>query len=147
MNRLPKAIEDASIQKMFISCQEYDRLKNIESEYLKIQQNKQKTFQIEESTPSSSEQSGSGKTSSRLHKLLLQESDSEDEEDIIDKIANIVKTKIEKTSTDKDLWGQRQNLTSTSIGLPNTAPPLPFPNTILKNDENDKFGKLNNQLY
>jgi hypothetical protein len=141
MNKLPKAIEDASIQKMFISCQEYDRLKNIESEYLKLQQNNQKTFQIGE--PSSRiEQSGSGKSSSKLHKILLQESDDEDSEDIFEKIANIVKNKLEKPSTDKDLWGQPQHLASTSLALPNTTPPLSFGNTIVKNDENDKFGKI-----
>ena len=138
MSKLPKTIEDASIQKMFISCQEYDRLKKIESEYLNLQQNKQKTFEIENS--SSSEQSGSGKKSAKLQKLLFQDSDDEDQQDILEKIANIVKSKIEKTTTNTDLWGSPQQITSTSIGLPNTLPPLPFANTILKNDENDKFG-------
>jgi hypothetical protein len=130
MSRVPKTIEDASIQKMFISCQEYDRLKKIESEYLNLKKNEQKTFEI-------TEQSGTGKKiSHKVQKLFLEDSD---DEDVFEKIANIVKDKIVNTST--DLWGSPSQIPSTSIGVPNTLPPLPFANSILKNDENDKFGK------
>jgi len=52
-----------------------------------------------------------------------------------------VKDKIVNTST--NLWGSPNQATSTSIASPNTSPPLPFANSILKNDENDKFGKQN----
>ncbi len=64
MSKIPKTVEDASIQKMFISCQEYDRLKKIESEYLNLQKNEQKTFEI-------SEQSGAGKKTSKLQKIFF----------------------------------------------------------------------------
>jgi len=46
MNKLPKTIEDASIQKMFISCQEYDRLKKIESEYLNLKKTNKKLLRL-----------------------------------------------------------------------------------------------------
>ncbi len=114
---------------MFISCQEYDRLKKIESEYLNLKKNEQKTFEI-------NNQTGSGK---KLHNIKTLFSDeSEEEEDVLEKLANIVKEKIVKTST--DLWGSPNQVTSTSVAYPNTSPPLPFANSISKNDENDKFG-------
>ena len=128
MSKFPKTIEDASIQKMFISCQEYDRLKKIESEYLNLKKNEQKTFEI-------NNQSGTGKSITKLQKIF---SDDSDDEDVLEKIANIVKDKIVKTST--DLWGSPTQTTSTSIAVPNTSPPLQFGTSILKNDENDKYG-------
>ncbi len=131
MNKLPKTIEDASIQKMFISCQEYDRLKKIESEYLNLKKNEQKTFEI-------NNQSGGGKRPINIQTLF---SDESDDDDVLEKIAKIVKDKIVNTST--NLWGSPNQATSTSIASPNTSPPLPFANSILKNDENDKFGKQN----
>jgi hypothetical protein len=132
MSKIPKTVEDASIQKMFISCQEYDRLKKIKSEYLNLQKNEQKTFEI-------SEQSGAGKKTSKLQKIFFEDSD-DDEQDVFDKIANIVKDKIVNSSTSTNLWGSPAQVTSTSLGLPNTSPPFAFANTIKKNDENDKFG-------
>jgi hypothetical protein len=134
MNKLPKTIEDASIQKMFISCQEYDRLKKIESEYLNLKKNEQKSFEFNNQSELNN-QSGSGKKHTKIQSLF---SDESDDEDVFEKIANIVKEKIVKTST--DLWGSPNQTTSTSIATPNTSPPFPFANPILKNDENDKFG-------
>ncbi len=72
-------------------------------------------------------------------KYFFEDSD-DDEQDVFDKIANIVKDKIVNSSTSTNLWGSPAQVTSTSLGLPNTSPPFAFANTIKKNDENDKFG-------
>ena len=139
MNKQAKTIEDGSIQKMFISCQEYDRLKRIESEYLTLQKNKQRTFEIS----ATKQQSGEG-PQVKQNKNLLEDSDEEDQ-DIYEKIAKraaaIVNEKIGNSSTTTDLWRPHLQITTTSLGTPNTSPPLPFENIIQKNDENDKYGK------
>ena len=140
MNKQAKTIEDGSIQKMFISCQEYDRLKRIESEYLTLQKNKEKTFEIS----ATNQQSGEGSQEKRK-KLFLEDSD-DDNEDIYEKIAKraaaIINEKIGASSTSTDLWRPHLQNTTTSLGSPNTSPPLPFANLIKKNDKNDKFGKI-----
>ena len=140
MNKQAKTKEDGSIQKMFISCQEYDRLKRIESEYLAIQKNKEKTFEIS----TTNQQSGEG-SHEKYKKHFLDDSDDKDE-DIYEKIAKraaaIVNEKIGTSSTSTDLWRPHLQNTTTSLGSPNTSPPLPFSNPIKKNDENDKFGKF-----
>ena len=80
-----------------------------------------------------------------LEKNSWIEDSNDDNEDIYEKIANraaaIISEKIGNSSTTTDLWRPHLQITTTSLGTPNTSPPLPFANTIKKNDENDKFGK------
>jgi hypothetical protein len=139
MNKQSRTIEDGSIQKMFISCQEYDRLKRIESEYLALQKNKEKSYEI----PTTSQQSGAGSQEKRKKHFLDYEDD--DDEDIYEKIAkraaDILNEKIGSSVTTTDLWRPHLQQSTTSLRLPDTSPPLPFSNVIKKNDENDKFGK------
>ena len=132
-----------SLQKILISYEEYERLKNIESEYNKLQDQKQKEFEIPSKHHQTGEGSGESSKKAKLSHILEKvESDSDDDSEIYQRIARIVASRIQPPVQTTDLFktpesSQLMQIQSTS---PKTSPPLPFENSIKKNDENDSFG-------
>lgn len=137
-----------SLEKILISYEEFERLKNIESEYNKNQSEKQKDFEITSKNKHPLAQLGEGSShhtkKSKLNRILEKvENDSDsDDEDLIHRIANVVASKIQQPSTSTDLFKtpEANQLLEISTATPKTAPPLPFQNSIKKSDENDIFG-------
>ncbi len=84
------------------------------------------------------------KLSSESKKSLLFGSGATDET-IINKIVDLVTQKLTSTeSSDKKIGRGIDLAPPTAELVPNdeTTPPLPFNNSILKNDDNDSFGKI-----
>ena len=155
----------ASLKHILLSFEEYERLKNIESEYHKIHKkieqnlhlagsgNSKKTREeIEEnqireeenSDNDSSEeiQSGSGTSNQPCQFGCGPQKQISNEDEFIKKIAILVTKKI-NPRLPETIWNNF-NLTSpsTSVVTPsNTNPAIHYDNTINKNDENDVYGK------
>jgi hypothetical protein len=142
----------ASLKHILLSYEEYERLKHIESEYhklqTKIQQNLQLQSQQEETTRDKSEtegdetQSGSGISKEQIGSGSQNPIAISSDDEFVNKIAILVSKKIHPRLPET-LWNN-YNLTfpNTSMISPsNTNPPLPYDNTINKDDENDIYGK------
>ena len=133
---------DPSLEKILISFSEFESLKNIESEYIKLQQSKGKTFEISSnSIPSTSQsaidQKGKGKEQKlkRLKNIVTSEDElSETDTDIFEHIANLVVKKIKPEEPNSS------SLLEVGVTTPNTNPPLVFAQNIRKSDENDSYG-------
>ena len=130
-----------SLEKILISYSEFERLKNIESEYLKIQSSKSKLFELHSNTPSSTKRSfnQSGEGSGLKNQKLNDSDNSDSEDDIYDVIANRLAKKLQKTKANQFEPQQTSSPLNIEVSSPNTAPPIPFSNPIKKSDENDKF--------
>lgn len=142
-----------SLEKILISYSEFERLKNIESEYLKTQNSKEKNFELksDQSSPSTSVfQKGEGthqKSKKRTKLSALKDIDlSDDDTDVFEHIANIVAKKI-RTQEPQPSTSLFQAESSTPLQVEvtsaDTSPPISFAQKILKSDENDSFGKKN----
>lgn len=152
----------ASLKHILLSYEEYERLKHIESEYhklqRKVQQNLQLQSHLEEKTivrkegdksetddNSSDIQSGSGTSQEQFGTGSQNPIVISSEDEFVNKIAILVSKKIHPRLPES-IWNN-YNLTSPSTSMitpSNTKPPLPYNNTINKDDENDIDGK--NQL-
>ena len=149
----------ASLKHILLSYEEYERLKHIESEYhklqSKLQQNLQLQSQPEEKTIVSREgdksetddnssdiQSGSGTSQEQFGTGSQNPIVISSEDEFVNKIAILVSKKIHPRLPES-IWNN-YNLTSPSTSMitpSNTKPPLPYNNTINKDDENDIDGK------
>jgi hypothetical protein len=132
---------DPSLEKILISYSEFERLKNIESEYIKLQESKGKTFEFSSSIPSTSQstfdQKGKGREHNlkRLKNIVRSEDDlSDTDTDIFEHIANLVVKKIKPEEP------HSSSLLQVEVSSPKTNPPLTFAQNIRKSDENDSYG-------
>jgi hypothetical protein len=148
MDNISENTTDPSLEKILISYSEFERLKNIESEYLNLQKSKQKNLEIFQDNPSSSstKQIGEGSVSQpkkrKLSTLFSKLTESDDEDDIIQHLTNIVASKIQGSSTSTNVFSPSESESvQIALATPNTTPPLPFAHKIKKDDENDDFGK------
>lgn len=135
---------DPSLEKILISYSEFERLKNIESEYNKLQESKGKTFEISSNSvpstsQSASDQKGKGREQhlKRLKNIVRSEDDlSDTDTDIFEHIANLVVKKIKPEEP------HSSSLLQVGVTSPKTNPPLAFAQNIRKSDENDSYGKF-----
>jgi len=134
-------LENASSQHILISYSEYERLKNIEEEFQKMQKQVDLSdIDGKDNTDedlNSADQQGSGSEKSKIHDIT--------DPDFISKIAHLVKQQIGPLSAARPVVTTWSNFDltppSTSvIGSVNTTPPLHYDNRQYKNDENDIFG-------
>ena len=148
MDNISENTTDPSLQKILISYNEFERLKNIESEYLNLQKSKQKNLEISHENQATSTQIGEGSESKNkkrnLSAFFSHIDDSDDESDFIQHITTLVASKIQGSSTSTNLFSPSKNSDTSQIALatPNTAPPLPYAQNIKKDDENNEFGNL-----
>jgi hypothetical protein len=147
MDNISENTTDASLEKILISYSEFERLKNIESEYLNLQKSRQRNLEISTENPSTSNQIGEGSDSQmkkqKLSSFSSKFSDSDDESDFIQHITNLVASKIQGSSTSTNLFSpSKATTTEIALATPNTTPPLPYSQKIQKDDENDIFGNL-----
>lgn len=140
----PVNSSDPSIQKILLSFSEYERLKNIESEYNRLLSSKRKSFVLnseDNSAHNSSSQVGQGSEITKNLKLLNESSDEDDE--VYQKVAKIVGKilQVPSTSQSQNLFEPKQKLSSIEVSSPITTPPIEFPQPIRKSEENDSYGK------
>jgi hypothetical protein len=154
MEGVAKDSESATLERILISYSEYERLKNIEKEYTALQQQQQQhkhSSHTEDFDPLGQDnlklnQYGEGdETSSKKAKF----EDIIQEPSVLEKIADLVASKIQTTSTSTDLFKSKEQSSPLTIGIatPITTPPLPYGFALKKDDENDDFGKLTYFLY
>ena len=151
MEGVSRNTENASLERILISYSEYERLKNIEQEYMHLQQQQQRKHSLESQNKSEEDQIGEG--SEIPHKKLkltnFLNEDTDEESSVLDKIATLVASKIQGTSTYTALFKPKELSAPLTIGIatPNTTPPLNFGFSIKKNDENDDFGMHSILIY
>lgn len=139
-----------SLEKILISYTEFERLKNIETEYIKIQESQQKNFDIKTDQPSTSSQTGKGSEHKRKKRKPtidydLSDTESDSISPIVDHITKMVVKKIaaQKPQVFTSLFQAQDSLPlEVEVANQDTAPPLPYSQKISKGDENDSYGTL-----
>ena len=141
-----------SLEKNLISYTEFERLKNIETEYIRIQESQQKNFDLKTDQPSTSTnfQTGKGiehKRKKRKNTIDYDLSDTESDSisPIVDHITKMVVKKIaaQKPQVFTSLFQAQDSLPlEVEVANQDTTPPLPYSQKISKGDENDSFGTL-----
>jgi hypothetical protein len=148
MEGVAKDSESATLERILISYSEYERLKNIEKEYTALQQQQQHKHSSNTEDPDHPiehnlkiNQYGEGdETSSKKAKF----EDIVQQPSVLEKIADLVASKIQSTSTSTDLFKPKDLSSPLTIGIatPITTPPLRYGFALKKDDENDDFGML-----
>lgn len=148
------SIEKSSLQHILISYSEYERLKNIEKEFNKLQNNIHEKLQIPNgknpelatSNSDSNEESEDNLKQSGRGENLNSKRKYSDDTDFIAKVAHLVSQQINPMVSARPVSSAWSNFDlsppSTSvIGNTNTLPPLHYDIRSFKNKDNDSFGE------
>ena len=141
-----------SLENILIPYSEFERLKNIETEYIRIQESQQKNFDLKTDQPSTSRNFQTGKGSEykmKKRKITddydLSDTDSDSIAPIVNHITKMVVKKIaaQKPQVFTSLFQAQDSLPlEVEVANEDTTPPLPYSQKISKGDENDSYGTL-----
>ncbi len=150
MEGVAKKSDSPTLERILISYSEYERLKNIEKEFVNLQQ--QHKHSLENTSDSDQlvhgndqpNQFGEGIETPEKKSKLTNLEEFIEEPSVLEKIASLVATKIQATSTPTSLFKPKDLSSPLTVGIatPITTPPQKFGFTIKKDDENDDFGNF-----